>query len=124
MVGASCRAPGAASLDDFWRLLVDERNTIGKAPEGRWSVERFLREGEPSPGFSYSFAGGYLDDPFQFDPLPFGLSFREAAQTDPQQRLLLELVWQAFEDAGVFPANLNTKNVPLLKTEWVRALAR
>ena len=111
MVGASCRAPGAASLDDFWRLLVEEKNTIGRAPRGRWSVERFLREGEPSPGFSYSFAGGYLDDPFQFDPLPFGLSFREAAQTDPQQRLLLELVWRAFEDAGVFPAHLNTKNV-------------
>ena len=103
MVGASCRLPGASSLEDFWRLLVEEKNVIQARPSGRWSVERFLREGEPSPGFSYSFAGGYLDDPFQFDPMPFGISLREAAQTDPQQRLLLELVWQAFEDAGVSP---------------------
>ena len=111
MVGASCRVPGAASLDEFWRLLVEEKNVIRRGPVGRWSVERFLREGAPSPGFSYSFAGGYLDDPFQFDPIPFGLSSREGAQTDPQQRLLLELVWQAFEDAGVFPAQLNAQNV-------------
>jgi 3-oxoacyl-(acyl-carrier-protein) synthase len=111
MVGASCRIPGAASLVEFWRLLVEEKNAIRKAPSGRWSVERFLRPGEPSPGFSYSFAGGYLDDPFLFDPVPFGLSSREVAQTDPQQRLLLELVWQAFEDAGVFPANLKAKKV-------------
>ena len=111
MVGASIRVPGAASLDEFWRLLVEEKNVIRRAPVGRWSVERFLREGAPSPGFSYSFAGGYLDDPFQFDPIPFGLSSREGAQTDPQQRLLLELVWQAFEDAGVFPAQLNAQNV-------------
>ena len=111
LVGASCRVPGAASLDEFWRLLVEERNVIRKGPVGRWSIERFLREGEPSPGFSYSFAGGYLDDPFQFDPIPFGLSSREGAQMDPQQRLLLELVWQAFEDAGVFPANMNAKKV-------------
>ena len=111
MVGASCRVPGASSLAEFWRLLVEEKNAIRKAPSGRWSVERFLRPGEPSPGFSYSFAGGYLDDPFQFDPVPFGLSSREVAQTDPQQRLLLELVWQAFEDAGVVPANLQAKKV-------------
>ena len=111
MVGASCRLPGASSLDAFWRLLVQEQNVIRKAPSGRWSVERFLRQGEPSPGFTYSFAGGYLDDPFQFDPMPFGLSSREATQTDPQQRLLLELVWQAFEDAGVFPANLKGEHI-------------
>jgi len=111
MVGASCRVPGASSLDEFWRLLVEEKNVIRKSPVGRWSVERFLREGEPKPGFTYSFAGGYLDDPFAFDPIPFGLSSREAAQTDPQQRLLLELVWQAFEDAGISPEKLRSKTV-------------
>ena len=107
MIGASCRIPGASSPEDFWRLLVMEQNVIQARPSGRWSIERFLREGEPAPGFAYSFAGGYLDHPFQFDPMPFGMSSREAAQTDPQQRLLLELVWQAFEDAGVFPEKLN-----------------
>ena len=111
MVGASCRVPGAVSVGEFWRLLIDERNVIREAPVGRWSVERFLRHGEPSPGFSYSFAGGYLDNPFEFDPVPFGLSSREGVQIDPQQRLLMELVWQAFEDAGLAPAQLSAKNV-------------
>lgn len=101
MIGASCALPGAQSVDDFWALLTQGRNSISRAPKGRWSIERFLRPGPPTPGFAYTFAGGYLDDPFLFDPAPFGISPREAQQMDPQQRLLLELVWRAFEDAGI-----------------------
>ena len=75
-------------------------------PEKRWSVARFLRAGEPEPGFAYSFAGGYLDAPFAFDPAPFGISPREAQQMDPQQRLLLETTWRALEDARIPPSTL------------------
>lgn len=111
VIGAGCALPGARSLDDFWRLLIDGRNVVADAPRGRWSVERFLRPGAPAPGFAYTFAGGYLDDPFLFDPAPFGISPREAQQTDPQQRLLLELVWRAFEDAGVAPSSVQGGDV-------------
>ena len=58
---------------------------------------------QSEPGFSYTFAGGYLEDPFDFDPLAFGISPREAVQMDPQQRILLEVVWEALEDAGIAP---------------------
>ena len=74
-------------------------------------MERFLRPGAPEAGFSYTFAGGYLDAPFAFDPAPFGISPREAQQMDPQQRLLLEVSWRAFEDAGIAPSSLAGKNV-------------
>ncbi|MCZ8186538.1 MAG: type I polyketide synthase [Beijerinckiaceae bacterium] len=101
IIGAACRLPGASSVAEFWSLLVEGRNSVRRQPDHRWSVERFLRPGNPEPGFAYTFAGGYLDDPLGFDPAPFGVSPREAQQMDPQQRLLLEVVWEALEDAGI-----------------------
>lgn len=111
IVGASCKLPGADSLDAYWDVLKSGRNTVRPFPEGRWSVDRFLRPGAPEAGFAYTFAGGYIDDPFAFDPSPFGLSPREARQMDPQQRLLLEVAWTAFEDAGIPPSSLTNQNV-------------
>lgn len=111
IIGAACRLPGADSLEAFWEMLCEGRNSVRARPENRWSVERFFRPGEPTPGFAYTFAGGYLDDPLAFDPAPFGISPREAQQMDPQQRLMLEVVWRAFEDAGITPASLKNERV-------------
>lgn len=111
IVGMACNLPGSQSLDGFWDTLLAAKNVISPRPQGRWNVERFLRAGKPSPGFSYSFAGGYIDEPFAFDPAPFGISRREAEQMDPQQRLLLETTWKALEDAGVPPSSLAGQNV-------------
>ena len=111
LVGAACKLPGAPSIDALWSLLSSGRNVIRPRPEGRWSVDRFLRAGEPEPGFAYTFAGGYIAAPFSFDPAPFGLSPREAQQMDPQQRLLLETTWRALEDARIPPSSLAGRNV-------------
>ncbi|HRE20340.1 MAG TPA: beta-ketoacyl synthase N-terminal-like domain-containing protein, partial [Rhabdaerophilum sp.] len=111
VIGVATRLPGAGSVDAYWTLLREGRNSVRARPHGRWSVERFLRTGEPEPGFTYTFAGGYLDDPAAFDPVPFGISPRESQQMDPQQRLLLELTWHALEDAGVAPLSLSGRNV-------------
>ncbi|KAF0227769.1 MAG: Beta-ketoacyl [Beijerinckiaceae bacterium] len=111
IIGAACRLPGAESLAAFWQLLLAGRNAVRGQPTERWSVERFLRPGNPEPGFAYSFAGGYLDHPADFDPAPFGVSPREAQQMDPQQRLLLEVVWEALEDASIPPSSLAGSNV-------------
>jgi acyl transferase domain-containing protein/NADPH:quinone reductase-like Zn-dependent oxidoreductase/NADP-dependent 3-hydroxy acid dehydrogenase YdfG/acyl carrier protein len=111
IIGAAGILPGANDLGSFWQMLLDGRNVISERPLRRWSIERFLRAGDPSPGFSYTFAGGYLNDPFGFDPTPFNISPREAQQMDPQQRLLLTATWQAFEDAGLPPSSLAGRNV-------------
>lgn len=111
VIGVAARLPGAESVGAYWSLLREGRNSVRARPQGRWSVERFLRAGEPEPGFAYTFAGGYLDDPAAFDPVPFGISPRESQQMDPQQRILLELTWHALEDAGIAPLSLAGKNV-------------
>jgi len=111
IVGVGCSLPGANSVDAYWDVLRSGTNTVRAHPEGRWSIDRFLRKGPPEPGFAYTFAGGYIEDPFSFDPAPFGISPREARQMDPQQRLLLEVAWTAFEDAGIAPSSLSHQNV-------------
>ncbi|WP_158746333.1 type I polyketide synthase [Acidisphaera sp. L21] len=111
IIGAACRLPGAHDEAAFWKLLNEGRCAVGSLPEGRWRPERYLHPRRSEPGFSYSFAGGYLADPYGFDPAVFGISPREAAEMDPQQRLLLEIVWAALEDAGIPPSALAGANV-------------
>ncbi|MFD7924221.1 type I polyketide synthase, partial [Streptomyces sp. NPDC059740] len=88
----ACRLPGAASPQDYWRLLRDGVDAVGPAPKDRWpGVEDGLRR------------GGFLPRIDTFDAAFFGISPREAAMTDPQQRLVLELSWEALEDARIVP---------------------
>ncbi|WP_034992390.1 type I polyketide synthase [Beijerinckia mobilis] len=106
IVGRACRLPGASSVADLWRLLLDERCAVSKIPADRWSLERFGHPRGNERGRAYTWAAGVLDDIWGFDPGAFGLSPREAEQMDPQQRLLLELTWEALEDAGLKPSEL------------------
>ncbi|MDG4752673.1 SDR family NAD(P)-dependent oxidoreductase [Micromonospora sp. WMMD718] len=92
VVGMAGRFPGAADLDEYWRLLMTGACVTGAPPPGR----------ESSPGWP----GGYLDAITRFDASFFGISPREARLMDPQQRLLLETAWQAVEHAGYDPRRL------------------
>ncbi|WP_433732449.1 SDR family NAD(P)-dependent oxidoreductase [Nocardia sp. CA-129566] len=86
IVGMSCRMPGAADLDSFWRLLEEGRAAIGAAPPGRGSITE---------------RAGFVDTAGEFDADFFGVSPNEARAIDPQQLLALELSWEALEDAGL-----------------------
>jgi acyl transferase domain-containing protein/NADPH:quinone reductase-like Zn-dependent oxidoreductase/acyl carrier protein len=101
IVGASCRFPGADGIEAFWRLLLDRRDAVSEVGPGRWSTRFFGHPVPGTPGKSYSFAAGLIEDTDQFEPEFFGISPREAAAIDPRQRLLLELAWHALEDAGI-----------------------
>ena len=104
IIGHACRLPGANDMAALWSQLMAGTSAVSDLPQGRWPVDRGQHPRKNEPGFSYTFAGGYIDDPFAFDPGVFGISPREAQQIDPQQRLLLEVVWEALEDAGLSPS--------------------
>ncbi|MGA8400048.1 MAG: polyketide synthase, partial [Stellaceae bacterium] len=106
IVGASCRFPGAAGLEAFWRLLIDGVDAVTEVGPERWSTRFFYHPNRGEPGKSYSWAAGLIDGIDLFEPGFFGISPREAAEMDPQQRLLLELAWHALEDAGTPAARL------------------
>ncbi|WP_280215047.1 type I polyketide synthase [Nocardia cyriacigeorgica] len=85
IVGMSCRMPGAADLENYWRLLREGRDAVGPAPADRPGIEEIA---------------GYLDSASDFDADFFGIPPAEAKAIDPQQLLGLELSWEALEDAG------------------------
>lgn len=90
IVGMAGRFPGASSIDEYWRNLVN----------GVESIERFGRgssDGEVR-------AASRLKDIDLFDADFFGFSPKEAELMDPQHRLFLECVHEALERAGYDPA--------------------
>ena len=92
IIGMACRFPGADTPEDFWRALVARRDAVRDVPLDRWTAEE-------SRGLSAA-RGSFLDDPYAFDPVRFGIRDDDAKQIDPQQRIFLELAFDALEEAG------------------------
>ncbi|WDF02031.1 non-ribosomal peptide synthetase/type I polyketide synthase [Shouchella hunanensis] len=101
VVGMSCRFPGGANTpEEFWEVLINNIDPIKAAPKERWKLDPLANDNVKT------IVGGYLDKVDEFDPLFFGISIKEAEALDPQHRILLELTWEAIEDAGWDPKDL------------------
>ncbi|MFK7829715.1 MAG: SDR family NAD(P)-dependent oxidoreductase [Congregibacter sp.] len=108
IIGMACRFPGDASdLNAYWRLLDEGTDGISDVGDERWPTARYLSHDRDVPGKMYTCKAGLLSGPIdRFDARFFGVSQKEAGSLDPQQRLLMELSWQALEDAGIPPGEL------------------
>ncbi|MET7571898.1 acyltransferase domain-containing protein [Streptomyces sp. NPDC005492] len=96
VIGVGCRLPGGVrGPADYWRLLIDGVDAIGRVPEDRWGDFTAFPPPE-TPVY-----GGYLDDIAGFDADFFRITPREAAVMDPQQRVLLEVVRETLDHAAV-----------------------
>lgn len=101
VIGMACRFPGARSLEEFWRNLVEGVESIT-----RFSDQELLQSGIPAACLrnpNYVKAAPILEGPGQFDAGFFGFQPSEARSLDPQHRILLELAHDAIEDAGYDP---------------------
>ncbi len=98
IIGMSCRFPGAANVEEYWRNVRDGTDCISS-----WSNAE-LEEAGVDPVLlkdpHYVKARGVLDGAELFDAFFFGATPREAEAMDPQQRVLLECAWEALESAG------------------------
>ena len=100
IIGMVGRFPGADNLDQLWRNLCEERESIS-----------FFETEELGPGIDerlrndadYIRARGIIEGAELFDAAFFGISPLEAKVMDPQQRLFLELAYHALENAGYDP---------------------
>ncbi|WP_405937263.1 acyltransferase domain-containing protein [Streptomyces sp. NBC_00726] len=105
-MGIGCRFPQAESVEEYWSNLVGNKDCITPIPPERFDVEAVYAPQPGTPGRTVSRYGGFLNDPFAFDPGFFGISPAEAASMDPQHRLLLPVVREALEGAGIRPSAL------------------
>ncbi len=110
VVGAAGRFPGAASLRDYWRLLVEGRVAATEPDDSRTELWKAAHDPKLGPKIT-TLRGGYLADVAAFDTEYFSVSPREAVKLDPQQRLLLEVTHDALEDGGITRAELQRSNV-------------
>lgn len=101
IIGMSGRFPGSRDIGQFWRSLLDGKESIT-----HFTDQDLLEAGVPASVLrqpNYVKSGSYLDQIDLFDAAFFGISPREAELMDPQQRLFLEHAWLALEDAGIVP---------------------
>src|SRR5690348_7824920 len=101
IVGMAGRFPGARSVEELWKNLLEGRDCISRFSPAQ--LDASIPAGLKSHP-RYVAARGVMEDADRFDAAFFGISPAEALLMDPQQRILLELSWNALEHAGVDPA--------------------
>ena len=101
IIGLSCRFPGAATADEYWKNLCDGVKSITFFSD----QELVAANVDPSllADSSYVKAAPTLAGVEMFDAAFFGYSPKDAALMDPQHRLFLEVCWETLENAGYDP---------------------
>ena len=128
IIGIGCRYPGVHGPLGFLDLIRSDRSTVSAPPEGRialgYDIDRYLDPRPRVPGKISSPYAGFLDEPEQFDPAPFGLMPRDVRAMEPQQRLMLEVTWDAFQDAGIPPDSLQGERVAVMIGHMIEDYSR
>ena len=100
IIGLAGKYPQANDVNEFWKNLVEGKDCITPIPVERWDYRLYYDEDKDKPGKASSKWGGFLDGVYNFDPLFFNISPREAREMDPQERLFLQCAYETLEDAG------------------------
>lgn len=101
IIGIDLNIPGAASLDELWKVLADGCETIGYLSEHRQEqVKEYLRNSGKDISNYEPIFGGYLDSIDRFDFNYFKCTPKEAELMNPAQRMLLESVKRMIDSAG------------------------
>jgi phthiocerol/phenolphthiocerol synthesis type-I polyketide synthase E len=101
VIGMAGKFPGAPTLDVFWNNLK-----AGVESVSHFSDQELESPAPKGPDVHFVRARAIVAGVDLFDADFFGMQPREAEYTDPQHRLLLETAWEALEDAGYDPAQM------------------
>lgn len=103
IVGRACLLPGASSPDELFRNVVEARDLVTSAPEGRWGIDgpRILTpDPKQSDDRAWGDRGGYVRG-FEslWNPEGFAISAAELAGLDPLVLWVLHTAREALRDA-------------------------
>jgi acyl transferase domain-containing protein/NAD(P)H-dependent flavin oxidoreductase YrpB (nitropropane dioxygenase family)/NAD(P)-dependent dehydrogenase (short-subunit alcohol dehydrogenase family)/acyl carrier protein len=99
IVGMAGIFPDAANIDEYWRNIIFNKNSITEVPAQRWQPELFYDPDTKDTDHVVSKWGGFIDST-DFDALEFGITPQSLAAIEPVQLLSLLVTKRAFEDAG------------------------
>ncbi|GAB1693719.1 aminotransferase class I/II-fold pyridoxal phosphate-dependent enzyme [Krasilnikovia sp. M28-CT-15] len=114
IVGMACRFPGAADLNEYWRLLRAPSPQFTPVPASRWRHEAFLTEDPRDPHGAYADRIATLADIEQFDAGHYRVPPFRARAMDPQHRLLIDLTRAALQDAGLESRGFDRTDVSVI----------
>lgn len=101
ITGASCRLPGANSMEELWDLISSGTSRHTEVPTDRFDLHGSFRASQDRKFTDKrKFYGNFVDQVGNFDHAFFRTNPKEALNMDPQQRVLLELAYQAMESSG------------------------
>ncbi|RNL52565.1 polyketide synthase [Pedobacter jejuensis] len=100
IIGMAAKFPGANTIEEFWNLLVEGRESTSFFSEAELdkSIPDYLKNDS-----SYVKARGIIADADKFDASFFGINPKLAELMDPQQRVFLEVANEVLETTGYLP---------------------
>ena len=101
IIGASCRLPGANSMEELWDLISSGSSQAREVPTDRFDIHGSFRASQDRKFTDKrKFYGNFVDNVENYDHAFFRTNPKEALNMDPQQRVLLELAFQAMDSSG------------------------
>ena len=102
IVGMGCLFPESESLQDYWSLIKNGKDTIKEIPYTHWNPEDYYDKDPKAPDQTYGKTGGFLKT-HKFNPLHYGISPQAIEATDTTQLLGMVVAEQALKNAGYGP---------------------
>ena len=114
IIGASCRLPGANSLDELWDLISSGASQHTEVPIDRFDLHGSFRASQDRKFTEKrKFYGNFVDQIDSYDHAFFRTNPKEALNMDPQQRVLLELAYQAMDSCGYLNSHRRESGDPV-----------
>ncbi|WP_410640513.1 beta-ketoacyl synthase N-terminal-like domain-containing protein [Amycolatopsis sp. lyj-346] len=99
IVGMGVFLPGASTVDQYWRNLVDGADAVTEVPPHRRDPEFHGRAGA-APDRTHGRRGGFTPDTLEFDPVAHGVPPTSLDGIEPDQLTALAVAVTAVGDAG------------------------
>ena len=114
ITGASCRLPGANSMEELWDLISSGTSQHKEVPTDRFDLHGSFRASQdPKFNEKRKYYGNFVDRVDSFDSAFFRTNPKEALNMDPQQRVLLELAYQAMDSSGYLNSHRRESGDPV-----------